>query len=104
MTAACVNYRATGETNFLYIACKAADYLCNTFKEPTPALANNLVCPTMGIIELYRTTHNLRYLELAKKFLAMRSLVEDGTADNQDQIPFDDQTQAEGHAVRANYL
>ncbi len=106
MTAACVNYRATGETNFLYIACKAADYLCNTFKDPTPALANNLVCPShyMGIVELYRTTHEPRYLALAKKFLAMRNLVDDGTADNQDQIPFEDQTQAEGHAVRANYL
>jgi DUF1680 family protein len=106
MTAACVNYRATGETNFLYIACKAADYLYDAFKEPTPALANNLVCPShyMGIVELYRTTHNPRYLELAKKFLAMRSLVEDGTADNQDQIPFEEQTNAEGHAVRANYL
>jgi DUF1680 family protein len=106
MTTACINYRATGETNFLNIACKAADYLCDAFKEPTPALANNLVCPShyMGIVELYRTTHNPRYLELAKKFLAMRNLVEDGTTDNQDQIPFDEQTQAEGHAVRANYL
>ncbi|HTR39984.1 MAG TPA: glycoside hydrolase family 127 protein [Pseudomonadales bacterium] len=106
MTAACVNYRATGETNFLNIACKAADYLCDTFQEPTPALANNLVCPShyMGIVELYRTTRNPRYLELAKKFLAMRNLVEDGTADNQDQIPFEEQTNAEGHAVRANYL
>ena len=106
MTAACVNYRATGETNFLHIASKAADYLCDIFKDPTPALANNLVCPShyMGIVELYRTTHNPRYLELAKKFMAMRNLVDDGTADNQDQIPFEDQTQAEGHAVRANYL
>jgi len=106
MTAACVNYRAAGETNFLHIACKAADYLCNVFKEPTPALANNLVCPShyMGIVELYRTTRDPRYLELAKKFMAMRNLAEDGTADNQDQIPFEEQTQAEGHAVRANYL
>lgn len=106
MTAACINYRVTGETNFLNIACKAADYLYNIFKNPTPALANNLICPShyMGIVELYRTTHNPRYLELAKKFLAMRNLVEDGTDDNQDQTPFADQTQAEGHAVRANYL
>lgn len=106
MTAACVNYRATGETNFLNIACKAADYLCSVFKNPTPALANNLVCPShyMGIVELYRTTRQPRYLELAKKFMAMRNLVQDGTADNQDQIPFDQQAEAEGHAVRANYL
>lgn len=106
MTAACVNYRATGETNFLNLACKAADYLCDVFQKPTPALANNLVCPShyMGIVELYRATHQPRYLELAKKFMAMRNLVTDGTADNQDQIPFGRQTEAEGHAVRANYL
>ena len=106
MTAACVNYRASGDTNLLNIACRAADYLCRIFETPTPALANNLVCPAhyMGIVELYRTTQNPRYLELAKKFLSMRSLVQGGTADNQDQIPFDQQTEAEGHAVRANYL
>jgi DUF1680 family protein len=106
LTAACIHYRATGETNFLHIACRAADYLCEVFQHPTPALADNLICPShyMGIVELYRTTHNARYLELAKKFLAMRDLVKEGTADNQDQIPFAQQTQAEGHAVRANYL
>jgi len=106
MSAACVNFRATGETNLLNIACRAADYLCGVFATPTPALANNLVCPAhyMGIVELYRTTHEPRYLELARKFLAMRNLVQDGTADNQDQLPFADQTEAEGHAVRANYL
>ncbi len=106
MTAACIHYRITGKTNFLIIACKAADCLCEVFQHPTPALANNLVCPShyMGIVELYRTTHEARYLELAKKFLAMRNLVNDGTADNQDQVRLEDQTEAEGHAVRANYL
>ena len=106
MTAACVNYRATGETNFLNIACKAADHLCNVFKHPTPALADNLICPShfMGLVELYRTTHQPRYLKLAQKMFSMRDLVKDGTADNQDWIPFKKQTQAEGHAVRANYL
>src|SRR3984957_9307072 len=95
MTAACINYRVTGETNFLNIACKAADYLCRTFQNPTPALANNLICPShyMGIIELYRTTHDPRYLELPTKFMGMRNLVKEGTDDNQDQIPLEDQTQ-----------
>ena len=68
MTAACVNYRATGETNLLSIACKAADFLDRTFQHLTPELARNLVCPShyMGIVELYRTTHNPRYLALAE--------------------------------------
>lgn len=106
MTAACVHYRVTGETNFLAVACKAADFLCETFKDPTPQLANNLICPShyMGIVELYRTTHEPRYLDLAKKLFGMRDLVKDGGDDNQDRIPFAQQEEAEGHAVRANYL
>ena len=65
-----------------------------------------MICPShyMGIVELYRATGEPRYLELAKKFLAMRDLVKDGGDDNQDRIPFAQQSEAEGHAVRANYL
>jgi DUF1680 family protein len=58
----------------------------------------------MGMVELYRTTREPRYLALASQFLALRDLVRDGTDDNQDRIPFRKQTQAVGHAVRANYL
>ena len=106
MTAACVHYRVTGKTNFLAIACRAADCLCEAFTNPTPELAANSVCPSlyMGIVELYRATGNPRCLDLAKKFLAMRDLVKDGGSDNQDRVPLDQQDEAEGHAVRANYL
>jgi DUF1680 family protein len=106
MTAACVHYRATGKTNFLAVARKAADFLFDELKNPTPALANNLICPShyMGIVELYRATGEPRYLELAKKFMAMRDLVKDGVDDNQDRLSLARQTEAEGHAVRANYL
>jgi DUF1680 family protein len=58
----------------------------------------------MGVMELYRTTRDPRYLELAKGLIDIRSLVRDGTDDNQDRIPFRQQFKAMGHAVRANYL
>src|SRR5207245_3715666 len=58
----------------------------------------------MGVIEMYRTTHDPRYLELAKHLIDIKGTAEDGTDDNQDRIPFRQQTKATGHAVRANYL
>ncbi len=106
MTAACVHHQATGETNLLGVAIKAADFLCRTFADTTPEVARSSICPShyMGIIDLYRETGDARYLELAKKFFALRSEIKDGGDDNQDRIPFGQQTNAMGHAVRANYL
>ena len=106
MTAACLHHRVTGNDRFLSVARKTADFLCEAFREPSPELARNAVCPShyMGLVELYRTTREPRYLELASKLFAMRSLVKDGGDDNQDRIPFAEQREAVGHAVRANYL
>lgn len=105
MTAACVHHRVTGREDFLNVAKRAADFLYDTFRNPTPQLAQNSVCPAhyMGTVELYRTTRDPRYLELAQTFLDMRNLVEGGD-DNQDRIPFVEQREVVGHAVRANYL
>jgi DUF1680 family protein len=106
LTAACVHHRVTGRTNFLAVARKTADFLDRTFANPTPELARAAICPShyMGMLDFYRETGEARYLELSKKFLAIRDLVSEGTDDNQDRIPFRDQTNAMGHAVRANYL
>jgi DUF1680 family protein len=106
MTCACTHYRATGKTNLLDIAQKAADFLYRTYKDSPHILANNAICPShyMGVVEMYRTLHDPRYLELARGLIDIRDLVEGGTDDNQDRIPFRQQTQAVGHAVRANYL
>jgi DUF1680 family protein len=106
MTAACVHHRATGRDDLLAVARKAADFLDRAFAEPTPELARNAVCPShyMGTVELYRTTRDRRYLDLAGRLLDMREMVRDGTDDNQDRVPFRRQTRAAGHAVRANYL
>jgi DUF1680 family protein len=106
LTAACIHFRATGKASLLNIARKAADYLHALFRHPTPTLARCAICPShyMGMVEMYRTTRDRRYLELANQFIDLRDRVENGTDDNQDRIPFRRQTRAVGHAVRANYL
>ncbi|QIL41933.1 glycoside hydrolase family 127 protein [Pedobacter sp. HDW13] len=106
MTAGCIHYRATGKTTLLNIAKKATDYLYNFYKSASPTLARNAICPShyMGVVEMYRTTKDTRYLELAKHLIAIKGKIDDGTDDNQDRIPFLQQTKAMGHAVRANYL
>ena len=106
MTCACVHHRATEKTNLLDIAKRAADFLCRSYNDSPNTLANNAICPShyMGIIEMYRTCRYPRYLELAKGLVDTRDLVEDGSDHNQDRVPFRQQTQAVGHAVRADYL
>lgn len=106
MTMACVHYHATGKTSLLDIARKATDYLYRFYKEAPAKLANNAICPShyMGVVEMYRTTREPRYLELAEGLIEIRDLVENGTDHNQDRIPFQEQNKAVGHAVRANYL
>ena len=106
MTAGCIHYRATGQTTLLDIAKKAGNYLYNFYKTASPTLARNAICPShyMGVIEMYRTTKDPRYLELAKHLIAIKGKIDDGTDDNQDRIPFLQQKKATGHAVRASYL
>lgn len=106
MTAACVHYRATGKTSFLNVAKGVANFLYDFYKKASPELARNAICPShyMGIVEMYRTTKNPKYLELANNLIDIRGTTNDGTDDNQDRIPFRQQTTAMGHAVRANYL
>jgi uncharacterized protein len=106
MTAACIHYRATGKRNLLDVAIKATDYLYQFYKKASPTLARNAICPShyMGTIEMYRTTKDPKYLELAKHLIDIKGKITDGTDDNQDRIPFRDQKKAMGHAVRANYL
>ena len=106
MTAACRHQEVTGKNEFVAIAIKAADFLDEAFRNPTPETARHAICPShyMGILDLYRTTGERRYLELAERLIRMRDLVSDGGDDNQDRVPFLQQNEAVGHAVRATYL
>ncbi|HWI90551.1 MAG TPA: glycoside hydrolase family 127 protein [Flavisolibacter sp.] len=105
MTTACVHYRATGKTNLLNIAKKAADYLYRFYDTASAETARNAICPShyMGLIELYRTTGDEKYEQLAKKLIDIRGVAV-GSDDNSDRYPFTQMQEVQGHAVRANYL
>ncbi|WP_235908358.1 aceric acid hydrolase [Roseiconus nitratireducens] len=106
MTAASVHHQVTGKVQFLTIARKAADFLDEVFRNPTPQQAGHAICPShyMGLIDLYRETGERRYLILAERLIHMRDRIVDGSDDNQDRVPFGQQDEAVGHAVRATYL
>ena len=106
MMAGIIHKRATGKTTLFNVAIKATDFLCHFYETASAELARNAICPShyMGVVEMYRETGNPRYLALSKNLIDIRGMVENGTDDNQDRIPFRQQYNAMGHAVRANYL
>ena len=106
LTAAAVHHNITGQDNFLEIATKLADYLCDVFLPRSPELAHFGFNPsnTMGAIDLYRATGNARYLELAQCFVEMRASQPGGGDQNQTLVPLREETRAVGHAVTAGYL
>ncbi|HEX7652031.1 MAG TPA: beta-L-arabinofuranosidase domain-containing protein [Verrucomicrobiae bacterium] len=105
-TAACIHHQVTGQSNFLAVAIKAANYLGQAFAQPTPGLAACAICPAhyQGLLDLWQETGDAAYLTLAQQAFALWGLIQDGGDDNQDRVPFARQTEAQGHAVRANYL
>jgi len=105
MTTACIHYRATGKTNLLNIATKAADFLYRFYDTASAETARNAICPShyMGLIELYRTTGDKKYENLTRKLIDIRG-VSVGSDDNSDRYPLRNMQEVQGHAVRANYL
>ncbi len=105
-TAASIHYRATGKDTLLKIARKNADYLYKVFKPRPPELAHFGFNPSqiMGLVELYRTTREARYLELAGIFVDMRGSQPGGFDQNQARTLLRKETQAVGHAVTGPYL
>ena len=114
--AAAAHYLATGEKNLLNIALKNADLVCSVFgtapDQKKVAPGHEVV--EMGLVKLYRITGNTKYLSTAKFFIEQRGHYNgyDSTSKDewkngkywQDDKPVVDQTEAEGHAVRAGYL
>lgn len=106
LTAACAHVRATGKETLLAVARKVADYLYRTFMPCPPELAHiqNNPSQIMGLVELYRTTRDRRYLDLAAAFVDMHGSRPGGTDLRQDRVPLRQETQVVGHMVFATYL
>lgn len=103
--AAAAHYQATGKRNFLNIALKNADLLCQVFGPGKRDDAPGHEIVEMGLVKLYRITGEKKYLNLAKFFIDCRGKDRDPKkAYSQDHKPVVEQTQAVGHAVRAGYL
>ncbi len=123
MTSACIHYRVTGKTNLLEIAKENADYLYRKY-QPRPAELSRFgfnQTQIMGLVELFRTTKDKRYLELAGIFIDMRgnspkfknhaTRYNDPTVNAtmvgdmvQERTPLRKETEAVGHAVLALYF
>ena len=114
-TSACIHHRVTGQTNFLDIAIKNANHLYKTFQPQPDHLKRFGFNQTqiMGLVELYRTTQDKRYLELAEIFVNNRGTYKiepDSTVRyrmvgdmTQERTGIRKETEAVGHAVLALY-
>lgn len=116
LTSACLHHRVTGKGEFLAVARKTGDFLHRAFSGRDPALAHFGINPSyvMGLIELYRTTGERRYLDTAMVLIDNRGsrpqqgrtpFPEGGGTDlNQDRVPLRDESEVAGHAVFFTYL
>ena len=118
--AAAAHYQATGKKDLLAIATKSADLVVREFgpgRRTNPPGHEEI---EIGLVKLYRVTGKRPYLDLAKFFIDARGKTEgrvpyvrdrrEGREEllygeyAQDHMPFVEQTEAVGHAVRAGYL
>jgi DUF1680 family protein len=112
--AAAAHYEATGKKTLLNIALKNADLVCSVFGPGKRTVAPGHEIVEMGLVKLYRVTGQPMYLSTAKFFLDARGQYKGYDPKSpdawkngsywQDDKPVVAQTEAEGHAVRAEYL
>lgn len=103
---AIAHYQATGKRNFLNIAIRYADCVCNAIGEDKGQLIRvpGHQIAEMALVKLYLVTKNERYLKQAKFFLDKRGKTARREVYNQTHKPVLEQDEAVGHAVRAVYM
>ncbi|MCU0377474.1 MAG: glycoside hydrolase family 127 protein [Bacteroidales bacterium] len=102
--AAVAYYLATGKRELLDISLKSADLVDRDFGWDAFVSYPGHQVIEMGLVKLYRTTGERRYLDLAKFFLDARGTREDGDEYAQSHKKVTEQTEAVGHSVRATYM
>lgn len=104
--AATAHYLATGKKNLLDIAIKNANLVDNVFGWGKLEKVPGHEVIEMGLAELYKVTGNKRYLSLAKYFIDKRGTGENRKYGDYAQMngPLINQSEAVGHAVRAEYF
>lgn len=103
--AAIAHHRTTGEDSLLMVAIKLADHLYATFGPSGREGTCGHPEVEMALVELFRTTRDARYFELARLFIERRGHgILGGKTYLIDHVPFDKLMYLAGHAVRALYL
>lgn len=101
--AAVAHFQATGKRSFLDVAIKNADLIYDVCITQDNDYVPGHQEIEIGLVKLYRVSGERKYLELAKHLLDIRAEVHEG-AYSQAHLPVDAQSEAVGHAVRANYM
>ena len=99
-------YQATGKRNFLDIAIKYADCVCEAIGDgpDQKRLVPGHQIAEMALVRLYLVTGDEKYLKQAKFFLDARGYTSRRDAYSQAHKPVLEQDEAVGHAVRATYM
>ena len=96
---------ATGRRDLLDLAIKSADWLYALHKSESPPFSGG-ERDAINCLQLFRVTHEKRYLDLAKHYLDIRGLENSvgRSRHNQSHKPVLEQSEAVGHAVNAASL
>jgi DUF1680 family protein len=107
--AAVARARTSGPDDFVAVARRVADHVCDTFADGGIERVCGHPEVEVGLVELARVTGEQRYLDQASRFIERRGRgtlgeIHFGPAYFQDDVPIRDASVFRGHAVRALYL
>ena len=124
MEAAAALHETIGKDGLLHICIRLADHICGRFEKEEGIPGHQEI--EIGLLQMYRATGNLRYRNMALRFLNLRGqdpewfekhtpahpdvhyggydILPEDTVYNQSDVPVRRQTKARGHAVRQLYM